>query len=197
MDAKRYLPALCALLWACGQPAPMPEPEPLSCVPERPADCATIARGVLDTPGATDEELAAVEPMLRVACNAEMTTSCAALGAMYEHGWGVPQGEMTARGYYEQACGDGHACVELGRMELDGRGGPRDPERALELFAGACSRGHAEACALEGLQLVVGGQVDHDPVRGEALLRAACEDGIAWACDVDPSSPSPPPTTEP
>lgn len=197
MNATRWCLALGALLYGCGAPAPVPEPEPLSCAPERPADCATLAHRVLDAPGATDAELAEVAPMLEIACDAGMASSCAGLGAMYDHGWGVAQSDGAARDAYEGACEGGEACVELGRMVLDGRGGEQDPVRALALFSGACERGHAEACALEGLQLAVGGGVENDPVRGEALLRAACEDGIAWACDVDPTSPPPPSTPEP
>ena len=58
-----------------------------------------------------------------------------------------------------------------------------DLASAARKFAGACEAGSPVGCGNYAVLLRDGRGVDPDPDRAEALMRGACDDGSARACD--------------
>jgi TPR repeat protein len=117
-------------------------------------------------------------------CKQGSGESCSNLGAMYYHGYNVPQDDELAVELFDKACERGIAagCHNLGLMVATGRGAERDPKRAAKLFKLACNAGEGSACNNLGAAHEKGEGVEQDSTRALGLFKRACNGGDAAGC---------------
>ncbi len=114
------------------------------------------------------------------ACDAGLVSACANLEKLYRGGVDPDRDPASAMALWESGCerGVAVACANGGRLADDPRMGERsDPARARMLLTRGCATGDPFTCGLLGVRLL-----DDEPERGEELLEAACDAGIATSC---------------
>ncbi|MEM1087108.1 MAG: tetratricopeptide repeat protein [Pseudomonadota bacterium] len=112
--------------------------------------------------------------------------NCFKLADMYRRGLGVEQDYRKASKLYLSACeqgGDLDACLAQAYIDHSGNGGDRNWGRARTLYETACDQGSPIGCAGLGNMVYRGQGGITNRRRGASLLRQACNDDYAWACE--------------
>lgn len=112
--------------------------------------------------------------------------NCFNLADMYRRGVGVRQDYALATDLYLAACEQGghvDACLAQAYIDHSGNGGEQNWARARMLYDGACTEGSWVGCAGLGNMLYRGQGGMADRPRGARLLRQACTNEYAWACE--------------
>jgi len=118
-------------------------------------------------------------------CARKQAMACENLASLYD---GKTVAEVAAdpvrvRDYLKKACdaGSNQACHV---RSVVAKGDKVDSEmgQGNALFEDKCAAGSAVACGLLGENLMKGTAIARDPVRGAALLKKACEQGVGRAC---------------
>lgn len=128
-----------------------------------------------------DRDLAVAGQAYEQACNGSIREACLRRARLEDDtsqaaSWlarACPQEDMNAR--VPAAC---HELAVIWRQSTSDRA--RD---AVELWRWSCSMGYEPACARWGDALMDGASDDGDPKHGEVLLRRACRQKEAWACE--------------
>jgi hypothetical protein len=127
-------------------------------------------------------------PELQFACDRGRADACAALGALYRQGLGIPVDECRAATLFDKACTGGAAdgCVGLGLMYEDGLCLEQDGSRAAALYEKACLANAGMGCKNLGDLYLSGEGVARSPARAVAYYKQACALGVSAACDALP-----------
>lgn len=101
------------------------------------------------------------------------------LGAMYDHGYGVPQDYAGALTWYRKAAEQGYANAQfnIGVIYQQGHGVPLDYVEALKWYRKAADQGDAQAQFNVALMYENGQGVPQDPVRALMWLSLAAAQG--------------------
>lgn len=105
------------------------------------------------------------------------------LGVMYGEGKGVPQDDVEAVRWYQQAAEQGHADAQfnLGWMSAKGRGVPQDDAEAVRWYRLAAEQDNAIAQYNLGVMYAEGRGVPQDDAEAVRWYRWAAEQGFADA----------------
>lgn len=110
-------------------------------------------------------------------------SAMAALGTLYDTGYGVPQDFSRALGWYRHAAeaGNVRGMFNTGTMYDNGRGTPVDRAEALRWYARAAERGHGRAAFNAGLIYRDGDGVPRDRAAAIRYFRIAAQNGVVAA----------------
>ncbi|HEY0204645.1 MAG TPA: tetratricopeptide repeat protein [Acetobacteraceae bacterium] len=110
-------------------------------------------------------------------------SAMAAVGTLYDTGYGVPQDNALALAWYRRAAeaGSVRGMFNTGAMYDNGRGTPANRIEALRWYARAAERGYGRAAFNAGLIYRDGDSVPRDRARAIRYFRIAEEDGILAA----------------
>lgn len=133
----------------------------------------------LDAAGRAAEAVAAYDQ----AIDAGSILALAALGAVYDGGYGVPEDATKAAGYYERAADAGSALgmANLGSLYEHGRGVAQSYSKAAALYEQATNAGSALGAGSLGYLTQGGLGVAADDVEAVRLYRIGAEGGEAFA----------------
>lgn len=130
-------------------------------------------------------DLAAAEPLLRKACDANVPVGCGGLGSLF-----VVRGNLkSGRPLLERGCnlGDGLSCESLAGIEAELEAAKAKPDfdavtrRQIPLYRRACELGTANGCAFVAAFLV-DKALDGSAQEAFDLYVKACSRGNAIAC---------------
>lgn len=134
-----------------------------------------------------DEARGVYEPLCsdRTGAKDVWARNCFKLADMYRRGLGLRQDYDMAATLYLSACEQGDhtdSCLAQAYLDHSGNGGEQNWVRARELYDRACAEGSSVGCAGLGNMLYRGQGGFPDRRRGLQLLRQACSNEYAWAC---------------
>ena len=132
------------------------------------------------------EDLPQAFAVLERACKDGHQRSCASLGLLYQAGRGVTSDARKAAALFDGACSAkvDFACTLLGNLLLSDPKAPADAERARVAYEKGCTDSFPSGCYAFGAACA-SGKLGKDWLdRADALLRRACEHGVAEACAV-------------
>jgi TPR repeat protein len=132
------------------------------------------------------------DKQLQQACDGGDSNSCVALGAVYRKGIGTGRDPVRALALFEAACrfGSSRGCGLAGQSYLYGDGVAVDDAEALAHLDRSCHHDYGPGCVDAGMMYRSGKGVGADETIALERFRAACDLGVARACNPD-ELPSP------
>ena len=120
-------------------------------------------------------------PFYEQGCKADVAPACNQLAGLYGNGQGgMPKDPKKAEELLLRACGPlmyAQACSNLASKIQFSKGGKAQIKRVLELYQRSCDLGSPGGCGSLGSLLVEGKNgAPKDPVKGMAVLEAACDE---------------------